>query len=199
MKDQGEIVAPAYWGGYWPLARGEPTSWGINDRIFSSPSFSSLGGFLPLIDSTPFEVRESTMIDALGRSREMVMQSWFWLIAKTDLAADPLRDWAKSFSSPPSLALQGARVDFPSYSPERRAMRLIVEQTSIQARLTPQVVTVNPVFELTPAPGVTLGRTPRVLIDGKSLPANAYAWDGETLWMRVSVAATGADIGIEFQ
>jgi hypothetical protein len=40
----------------------------------------------------------------------------------------------------------GARIDFPSYSPERRAMRLVAESPSIEIKLKPMARTVNPVF-----------------------------------------------------
>jgi len=76
-----------------------------------------------------------------------------------------------------SLELAGARIGFPSYSPERRAIRLVVESPSIDIKLKPVAHTVNPVFELDEAPKNLLG----VTLEGRPLTADGLRMDGATL------------------
>ncbi|MBI4164652.1 MAG: hypothetical protein HY508_02840 [Acidobacteria bacterium] len=118
-----------------------------------------------------------------------------WLIAKTDAPDEALLDWAQSFSSPPSLEVTGGHINFPSYGPERRAIRLVAESPSMEINLKPVVCTVNPVFELDQAPK----QLASVMIDGRPLAADAYAWDGATLWVKATIGASGATIGLPFR
>jgi len=124
----------------------------------------------------------------------MSVQRWAWMIANTDAPDDVVLNWAQSFSSPPSLELTGARLDFPSYSTERRAIRLIAESSSIEIRLKPVVHYMNPVFELDGAPKELAS----VTLNGKALAPGAYAWDGATLWISASIKEGGARIGLKF-
>src|SRR5690348_15433953 len=135
------------------------------------------------------------MLDTRGRSRDMTIQRWVWLIAKTDAPDDLLLRWAQSFSSPPALEVRGAHLDFPSYSQERRAIRLIVDLPSIEITLKPQGYCINPVFELDQAPK----ELESVTVDGKALPADGYAWDGAALWVRADVGANGAKLSLRFR
>jgi hypothetical protein len=196
--DRGEMVTPGYWGNHWPLGRGAPTGGAIDQRVHVSPAHVSTfgwglwsGGNRP----TPIESGDSTTIDALGRSRKMLTQRWSWLIAKTDAPDDVLLRWAQSYSAPPSLEIKGARLAFPSYSMERRAMRLIAETPSIDIKVKPLVYVMNPVFEIEDAPQ----ELTRVTFDDRSLPADAYAWDGATLWVRAGIGVAGARIGLDFR
>ena len=107
---------------------------------------------MDLTEPKPLSRGEVQMIDTLGHSQSMTLQRWAWLIGKTSAPDDVLLEWAQSFSNPPSLELAGARIGFPSYSPERRAIRLVVESPSIDIKLKPVAHTVNPVFELDHAP-----------------------------------------------
>src|SRR5262249_54538719 len=100
-----------------------------------------------------------------------------------------------SFSYPPSLELSGARIDFPSYSLERRAIRLVAESPLIEIKLKPRTHTVNPVFELDRAPKELTA----VTVDGKSLTSDAYAWDGMTLWVKANIGAAGVKIDVRFR
>ena len=124
----------------------------------------------------------------------MMIRRWTWLIAKSDATDSVLLDWAQSFSSPPALEVSGARVDFPSYSPERRALRLVAESSSIEIRLKPIAHTMNPVFEFDQAPNDLTG----VTLDGKPLAADSYTWDGKTLWIKASIDKQGAKIAMRF-
>ena len=82
----------------------------------------------------PLATAELVTLDTLGRSRPMTVRRWAWLIGMSDAADARLVDWAKSFATPPSLDLQGARLDFAGYAPERRAIRL--EALSSDVRIT---------------------------------------------------------------
>ena len=124
----------------------------------------------------------------------MTLQRRAWLIGKTSAPDNVLIEWAQSFSNPPSLELAGARIGFPSYSPERRAIRLVVESPSIDIKLKPVAHTVNPVFELDQAPKNLLG----VTLEGRPLTADDYAWDGATLWVKANIGAAGGKIGVRF-
>jgi hypothetical protein len=203
--DGGQEITPAFWGSHGPLSR--EASFGREGRelITSSPAHTSLmtwglsgeGKYSLGNNPEPLYTRTMQMLDTLGRSREMMIRRWAWLIAKSDAPDDVLVDWAQSFSSPPSLEVSGARVDFPSYSPERRAMRLMAESTSIEIRirLKPTARTVNAVFEFDRAPKELAG----VTIDGNRLSEGNYAWDGRTLWIKTNIGADGAKIGVRFR
>jgi hypothetical protein len=198
--ENGQQITPAFWGSHGPLSRDTSFS---RELIHSSPAHTSLmtwglsGEGKYSLGNNPEPLSTSTlqMLDTLGRSREMMIRKWAWLIGKSDATDDGLLDWAHSFSSPPTLEIDGARVDFPSYSPERRAMRLIVESQSIEINLKPAVCSVNPVFELDQA----RKELASVTIDGKPLSAGAYAWDGTTLWTKAIIGREGARIRIHFQ
>jgi hypothetical protein len=195
--DRGEIVTPGYWGNHWPLGRGAPTGGTIDERITSSPAHISTfgwglwsGGNRP----KPLATALSKTLDAHGRMRQMLTQRWAWLIAKTDAPDGQLLNWAKSYTAPPSLTLEGARLAHPSYSAERRAMRLIAETHRIRVELRPEYQTMNPVFEIEGAPSRLLS----VNIDSQDLPPGAYAWDGRTLWIQRSIGSGGSAITLQF-
>ena len=112
----------------------------------------------------------------------------------TDASDQRLLEWAQSFRTPPSLELQGAKLDLDSYVAERRAVRLIVENSTPVITLKPSVRYINPVFELIGAPknlaSVALGNRP--------LKPTEYAWDGQTLWISANVDTTTA-LKLEFR
>jgi hypothetical protein len=193
--DRGVMVTPAYWGSHWPLGRGKSTGYAIDDRIYSNPGHNSLLTWGMGNRPKPLSISEFQMPDTLGRSRDMTVQRWAWLIAKTDAPDSVLLDWAQSFSSPPSLELTGAHLDFPSYSQERRALRLIADAPSIEITVKPAARSVNPVFEVDRAPKELAG----VTLDGKPLAADSYAWDGATLWVKATIGGSGAKIGLRFR
>lgn len=203
LYDRGELVSPVYWGSHWPLARGKITAYAIDDRINKSPAHNSIGGWLPQSDGKggwgnwevrPFESNKLTTLNSLGHAVEMEFNRWSWLIAKTDATDETLLRWAKSFSAPPSLGLTGAEPALPSYSPDRRAIRLVVKSGTVGVRIMPTTWTMNPVFELTGAPR----DLQQVALDGRKLGPGEYAWDGGTLWLNVTVGATGAQLELKF-
>lgn len=143
----------------------------------------------------PVSVSTYPTLDTLGQSRVMMTRRWAWLIAKTDAPDEEVLEWAQSYSAPPSLELSGARVDFPSYVPERRAMRLVADSPVIEIKVKPATHCVNPVFELAGAPKELAG----VTINGEPLAPAAFAWDGATLWVQARIDARGATIGLQFR
>lgn len=180
--DQGYMVTPVYWGSHWPLARGKSTGWAIDDRIHLSPAHNSV---MSWARSQPTPIRTATIetLDTLGRSRTMTVQRWVWMIGMTDAPDARLLEWAHSFAKPPSLEVKGGRYDFDSYAPERRALRLVVEDKTVTITVKPAVRCVNPVFELVGAP-----KTPiRVTLAGRPLEAGQYAWDGQVLWLNANI------------
>jgi hypothetical protein len=92
-------------------------------------------------------------------------------------------DWANSFSSPPSLQLNGARLEPESFAQERRAMRLVAEAPVVSLTLRPNGVCVHPVFEIRNAPS----RLSRVSLNESMLPREKWAWDGKTLWLDITL------------
>ncbi len=182
--DRGELVTPAYWGSHWPLSRGKTTGWSIDDRIHYSPAHNSLLAWGT--NQTPTPLRQSTIstIDTLGRSQTMAVERWAWLIGMTDATDGELLQWAQSFSRPPSVEVIGADLDFESYVPERRAIRVLVKDRVVSVKLSPNQYTINPVFELVGAPEGPI----EILQDGKAAPAEGYAWDGKTLWIKASLS-----------
>ncbi len=178
--DQNVLVTPAYWGNHWPLARGRTTGFAINDRIQYTPSHNSImtWGF----HKQPEPVRTAALetLDALGQPKRMNLRRWVWLIGMTDASDQRLLEWAHSFSHPPELTIEGARLDIDAYAPERRALRLVVEDTTITIELNPNVVCVNPVFELLDAPKDLV----KVTMNERLLNRDEYTWDGQTLWIR---------------
>jgi hypothetical protein len=181
--DKGRIVTPCYWGSHWPLARGKTTGYAIDDRVQVSPCHNSVVSWAR---SRPKPLRTAQLesLDTLGRSKPMIVQTWVWLIGMSDAGDARLLEWARSFSKPPALEVQGARLEAESYVPERRAIRMIVEEPTVSIRIKPATACVNPVFELAAAPK-TLAR---VELAGRGLDAKEYAWDGQTLWISATVA-----------
>jgi hypothetical protein len=118
--DQGEMVTPCYWGSHWPLARGNSTGRTIDDRIALTPTHNSVmswAGTRPI----PLRTENLNALDALGRSRPMVSRRWVLLIGMSAEPDQRLRDRARSFATPPSIDVRGARLDAEGYRPERRA------------------------------------------------------------------------------
>jgi hypothetical protein len=180
--DRGYMVTPAYWGSHWPLGRGKTTGATIDDRIFASPAHNSLMTWA-FNQPTPISVATLEMMDALGQAKPMTVRRWAWLIGMTEASDARVLDWARSFAKPPSLKLEGARLDIDSYIPHRRAMRLVVEQKTVTVVITPSVRCVNPVFELLHAPKDLV----RIQLADRSLQPKDYAWDGQTLWLNSSL------------
>lgn len=180
--DQGLLVTPTYWGSHWPLARGKTTGYAIDDRVNFSPCHNSVMSWARSRPA-PLHTAQVTAQDTLGRTKPMLVQTWTWLIGMSDEGDSRLIDRAKSFSQPPAMELQGARLETASYAPERRALRLIVDQPAVTIKLKPAVACINPVFELAKAPqdlqSVQLGE--------RKLDAQEYAWDGHTLWINATL------------
>jgi hypothetical protein len=183
--DAGQIVTPCYWGSHWPLARGQSTGGAINDRIHATPAHNSV---MTWAMQRPPAMRESRLqaIDTLGRSKSMQVQTWVWLIGSTEASDFDVLERAKSFSAPPSIEkLIGAQLESESFAPERRAVRMVARAPLIVLTLRPVGVCSDPVFEIRNAPP----RLIEVLINGASLDTKAYAWDGQTLWVRATLRA----------
>jgi hypothetical protein len=180
--DQGSVVTPAYWGSHWPLARGNATGNAIDDRIHYSPAHNSLMSWAAR-KPVPLHVSSIDTIDALGRSRAMLVRRWAWLIAMSNEPDDRLLTRARSYARPPELALDGARLDFDAYVPERRAIRLVVDRSRVSVRLQPTTPCVNPVFEFIDAPSGHV----EIHLDGRLLDPERFAWDGHTLWLDATI------------
>ena len=180
--DQGQVVTPTYWGSHWPLARGKTTGRAIDDRVRFTPCHNSV---MSWSRSRPEPVRTARLVslDTLGRSKPMVVQTWVWLIGMSDEGDERLLEWAGSFSKPPSLGVEGARLEAETYAAERRAIRLIVEADTVTIAVEPHAVCVNPVFELSGAAKKLSG----VQLDDRALEASEYAWDGRTLWINATL------------
>jgi hypothetical protein len=183
--DRGVMVTPFYWGSHWPLARGNSTGWAIDDRISLTPAHNSTIGW-GLNRQTPLSSFNVPSIDTLGQSRLMNVQRWVWMIGANDDPDARLLEWAGSFSRPPSVEVRGGLLDSQSYSPERRAIRVVVQDKSVQFTLKPGDRSVNPVFELLNAPPVL---STVHLGDRPLLPAE-YAWDGKVLWVKATFSDT---------
>jgi hypothetical protein len=181
--DRGYLVTPAYWGSHWPLGRGTSTGRTIDDRISSNPGHNSLLTWGMGNRPTPISTARFETIDTLGKSKVMTVQRWSWLIAMTDVSDQRLIDWAQSFSQPPSVKLAGARLEFNDYVPERRAIRIAVEQPLATITLEPVSHCVNPVLELTNVPG----KLASLSLDDRALQKNDYSWDGHTLWVNATI------------
>jgi hypothetical protein len=48
-----------------------------------------------------------------------------------------LLEWAGNFSRPPSVEVRGGQLDSQSYSPERHAIRFVVQDKAVQFTLRP--------------------------------------------------------------
>jgi hypothetical protein len=181
--DRGYLVTPAYWGSHWPLGRGNSTGRTIDDRIYSNPGHNSLVTWGMSNRPAPTSTTTVETIDTLGKAKTMTVQQWSWLIGKTNVSDQRLIEWAQSFSSPPEIALQGANLDFDSYSRERRAIRIRVTQQTATVTLKPVSRCVNPVLELTKIPAKLF----TISLNDKAVPQSDYAWDGHTLWLNVTL------------
>jgi hypothetical protein len=182
FKDAGRLVTPCYWGSHWPLARGQTTGGAINDRIHGSPAHNSVTSWAR---QRPPPSRDARLqaVDTLGRSKPMRVQTWAWLIGLSDAVDARVLEWARSFASPPSLELAGARLDSEPFAPERRAMRVVAEGPLVTLTLRPAGVCVNPVFEVRNA----TSRLSRVVLNGSSLSRDKWACDGKALWLNVTL------------
>jgi hypothetical protein len=187
FQDQGEVVTPCYWGSHWPLARGQTTGGAINDRIHASPSHNSA---LSWAKHRPKPLREETLmaIDSLGRSKPMRRQTWTWLIGLSAEDDQTLLNRAKSFSTPPGIVdLRNVRLDAETWSPERRAIRLVREggAESMELTIEPQPVTVDPVFEIV---GVATSPKSVMLGEDRLDPLDWKFADG-VLWINATIAS----------
>jgi hypothetical protein len=180
--DSGQIVTPCYWGSHWPLSRGQTTCWAISNLVHATPAANSVITW-DLQQSLPLRDASFRTLDALGRSGLMRERVWEWLIGYTDMPNEQLLGWAQSFSAPPSVSdLKGAQPADEPYIPERRAMSLQAEASSIELTLTPGKICINPVIEIT---GWT-GKTLEVWINNKKLALKDYAWDRRVLWINAT-------------
>jgi hypothetical protein len=193
FSDGGEVVTPCYWGSHWPLARGNATGNSIDDRIDVTPSHNSL---MSWARSRPDPVVDSTLrtLDALGRPRTMELRRWAWLIGMSEATDAEILRRARSFAEPPAVEARGARLDFPGYAGERRALRLVVEDPQVAIAMKPGVPVVNPVFELRGAPKGLRS----VGLDGNPLPSGSWAWDGRVLWLGVTIPEA-ATLSLDFE
>ncbi len=180
--DDGELVTPAYWGSHWPLARGNATGWKIDERVSLTPCHNSLMSWAQRRPH-PLSTGLVPTLDALGRSQEMVIDQWAWLIGLTNADDAALVRCARSFAQPPGLTVSGATLELDSYVLQRRALRLQIQQPQVKISLEPSSACVHPVFELRDAPAALS----RVTLDGQPLAAQQYAWDGHVLWLGVEI------------
>ncbi len=184
FRDKGRLVTPTYWGSHWPLGQGKTTGWAIDDRIGHTPCHCSV---MSWVRSRPEPLRTARLqtIDALGRSKPMVLQTWAWLIGMSDADDERLLEWAHSFSSPPGVEIEGGRLGFHAYVPERRAIRVRVEEPTVTIAVKPAKACVNPVFELLGAPEALTG----ISLAERQLESDEFAWDGKTLWLKADIAS----------
>ncbi len=178
FKDQGLIVTPAYWGGHWPLSQGFNTGRSISDAIWTGPSHNSL---ITFANKRPEPIRSKTFEtrDALGVVKKMREETWVWLIGMTDESDQNLLETSRSFAQPSALTVIGGRQEPDGYPSERRAYKLIADSKKISIAIQPQSWCINPVFEIRFAPK----ELKQAKLNGVVLPADKYAWDGNTLWV----------------
>ena len=131
----------------------------------------------------PLRTAQLESLDTLGRSKPMIVQTWAWLIGMSDADDARLLEWARSFAKPPSLEVRARGSRRSRTCPERRAIRLVVEEPTVTIAIKPATACVNPVFELAAAPQ-TLAQ---VQLAGRLLDAKEYAWDGQTLWINATL------------
>ncbi len=182
FSDRGQIVTPCYWGSHWPLARGNATGNAIDERILLTPCHNSVISWAR-IKPEPIQAAERVGLDAQGKSKLLSFRRWVWLIGMSSASDLELGMWATSFASPPSLEVQGGRLDFDSYDARRRALRLRVQKPIVTIKVKPQIECVNPVFELADAPEGPL----TITRDGLRIRPDQYAWDGRTLWLKATI------------
>ena len=179
---QGQMVTPFYWGNHLPLARRKPTGINIDDLASMTPAHNAMmtwGHRRP----QPLESRVAEMPDALGVTRRMQVEKWAWLIGLSDADDARLLEWSRSFTTPPQIEAEGARLQSPSYNSERRATLLTVEKPIVALTIKPATPCVHPVFEFQDAPK-TLSR---VELNGRELAATDYAWDGCVFWLNATL------------
>ena len=111
--DNGQLVTSFYWGSHWPLARGKTTGYAIDRRVSLTPCHNSIMSWCKN-RPTPLRTAQFETVDTLGRSKPMQVQTWAWLIGMSDASDQRLLQWARSFSAPPSLKLQGAQARAPN-------------------------------------------------------------------------------------
>jgi hypothetical protein len=189
---QGQMVTPFYWGNHLPLARRKPTGHNIDDLASMTPAHNAMmswGHRRP----QPLESRTADMPDALGVTRKMQVEKWAWLIGLSDNDDARLLEWSRSFSTPPQIQAEGARLQTPAYNTERRATLLTVEKPVVSLTITPTTPCVHPVFELQNSPK-TLSR---VELNGRELAATDYAWDGRVFWLNATLRKQ-AQLGLMF-
>lgn len=201
--DQGKLVTPTYWGSHWPLARGKTTGNAIDDRVQFSPCHNSV---MSWARERPAPLRTARLetLDTLGQAKQMFVQTWVWLIGMSDADDAQLLEWAHSFAEPPSLELDGARLETPSYIPERRAIRMVAEADRVTITIKPTVPCVHPVFEIWRGNGAgqrqaagELRELAALRLDGQPLDPQDYAWDGTTLWIGKTLTRP-AELTLEF-
>lgn len=76
------------------------------------------------------------------------------------------------------------RIGSEPFVHERRAYRLVVGSATVSIRFQSDGPCVNPVFELESPPGALAA----VRVDGRPLDRTRYAWDGETLWLDLTIS-----------
>ncbi|MGC8641032.1 MAG: hypothetical protein ACP5XB_14295 [Isosphaeraceae bacterium] len=182
FTDRGQVVTPCYWGSHWPLARGNATGYKIDDRIALTPCHNSVMSWAR-VKPEPVRAAQRAELDSQGRSRPLSIRRWVWLIGMSAASDIELGKWAESFAFPPSMEVQGGKLDFNTYAPERRALRLSVQDKTVTIKLKPLPDVMNPVFELAGAPDGPL----TVHLDGNNLSPAKYAWDGRTLWLNATI------------
>jgi hypothetical protein len=179
---QGQMVTPFYWGNHLPLARRKPTGINIDDLASMTPAHSAMmswGHRRP----QPLESRTAEIPDALGVTRKMQVEKWAWLIGLSDADDARLLEWSRSFTTPPRVVAEGAKLQSPAYNTERRATLLTFENPIVSLTITPITPCVHPVFELQGAPK-TLSR---IELNGRELAATDYAWDGRVFWLNATL------------
>ncbi|MBN2294165.1 MAG: hypothetical protein JXM70_17190 [Pirellulales bacterium] len=193
FSDKGQLVTPTYWGSHWPLGQGKTTGWAIDDRIGHTPCHCSV---MSWARSRPEPLRTARVqtIDTLGSSKPMLLQTWTWLIGMSRADDGRLLEWARSYANPPSLELQAARLEAPSYLPERRAIHLVVEGKTVTIKIKPQTVCVNPVFEL----DGSQGKLKEAYLNNIALGPKQYAWDGKTFWLDTTLTKE-ATLRLQFE
>lgn len=182
--EKGVMVTPAYWGSHWPLLRGKSTGYKIDDLADRTPAHNSLMSWAQNRKPDSDSRGTLTTIDTLGRSAPMVVEKYVWLIGMT---ADPdprVIQWCKSFAQPPAIEAGGATLDWDTYIPARRAIRLRVNAKNVSLLIKPGEITINPVFELLSTPG----KLKALRLDGRTLGRGDYAWDGQTLWINATIS-----------
>ena len=180
FHSRGYLVTPTYWGSHWPLARGGTTGGAIDDRVDLTPCHNSIMSWARRRPD-PLEKKMVDAVDALGQTRQMLVQQWAWMIAMSDAPDERLLEWARSYAEPPKLEITGGR--FESWASQRRANMIAIEADTVEIRITPTARCVNPVFELLAAPKGPLG----VKLSGHPLKSDQYAWDGQTLWLNTNI------------